>query len=141
MTELVPKTTTLTAGDARMENTDMMLDWNEYRKQVTAGVRQVGQLSPDTVKGYMELSSAGNKKNLLGPKVRELISLAVAVTLRCDGCITVHTDAALRHGATEEEIAEALGVAVAINAGAALVYTTRVLDAVRNHPSPPSPAT
>jgi AhpD family alkylhydroperoxidase len=124
-----------------MENTDMMLDWNEYRKQLAAGVRQVGQLSPDTVKGYVELSSAGNKKNLLGPKVRELISLAVAVTLRCDGCITVHTDAALRHGATEEEIAEALGVAVAINAGAALVYTTRVLDAVRNYPSPPSPAT
>jgi AhpD family alkylhydroperoxidase len=74
---------------------------------------------------------------LLGPKVRELISLAVAVTLRCDGCITVHTEAALRHGATEEEIAEALGVAVAINAGAALVYSTRVLDAVRNHPSAP----
>jgi AhpD family alkylhydroperoxidase len=119
------------------EDTDMMLDWNEYRKQLAAGVKQVGQLSPDTVKGYVELSSAGNKKNLLGPKVRELISLAVAVTLRCDGCITVHTEAALRHGATEEEIAEALGVAVAINAGAALVYSTRVLDAVRNHPSAP----
>src|ERR1700693_1244979 len=123
------------------EDTDMMLDWNEYRKQLGAGVKQVGQLSPATVKGYVELSSAGNKKNLLGPKVRELISLAVAVTLRCDGCITVHTDAALRHGATEEEIAEALGVAVAINAGAALVYSTRALDAVRNHPSAPSPGT
>jgi AhpD family alkylhydroperoxidase len=124
-----------------MENTDMMLDWNEYRKELGAGVKQVGQLSPDTVKGYVELSSAGSKKNLLGPKVRELISLAVAVSLRCDGCITVHTDAALRHGATEEEIAEALGVAVAINAGAALVYSTRVLDAVRTHPSAPSPGT
>src|SRR3984885_14735523 len=119
----------------------MMLDWNDYRKQLAAGVSEIGQLSPDTIKGYMTLSAAGQKTDLLGPKVRELISLAVAVTLRCDGCITVHTDAALRHGATEEEIAEALGVAVAINAGAALVYTTRVLDAVRNHPSPPSPAT
>jgi AhpD family alkylhydroperoxidase len=119
----------------------MMLDWNEYRKQLATGVKQVGQLTPDTVKGYVELSSAGSKKNLLGPKVRELISLAVAVALRCDGCITVHTDAALRHGATEEEIAEALGVAVAINAGAALVYTTRVFDAVRNYPSPLPPTT
>ena len=69
-----------------------------------------------------------------------MISLAVAVTLRCDGCITVHTDAAIRHGATEGEIAEALGVAVAINAGAALVYSTRVLDAIRNYPSAPPPA-
>jgi alkylhydroperoxidase family enzyme len=71
----------------------MMLDWNDYRTQLVVGVQQVGQLSPDTVKGYIELSSAENKKNLLGPKVRELISLAVAVTLRCDGCITVHTEA------------------------------------------------
>jgi AhpD family alkylhydroperoxidase len=124
-----------------MEDTNMMLDWNDYRRQLAAGVKQVGQLSPDTVKGYIELSSAGNKRNLLGPKVRELMSLAVAVTLRCDGCITVHTEAALRHGATEEEIAEALGVAVAINAGAALVYSTRVLDAVRNYPSAASPGT
>jgi AhpD family alkylhydroperoxidase len=71
----------------------------------------------------------------LGEKMRELISLAVAVTLRCDGCIAVHTDAALRHGATREEIAESLGVAVSVSAGAALVYSTRVMDAVKEHPS------
>ena len=114
----------------------MMLNWNDYRTQLGAGVKEVGQLSPETVKGYMELSSAGQKKNLLGPKIRELIALAVAVTARCDGCITVHTDAALRHGATKEEIAEALGVAIAVNAGAALVYSTRVMDAVKEHPHP-----
>ena len=55
------------------------------------------------------------------------------MTARCDSCITVHTEAALRHGATREEIAEALGVTVAANAGAALVYSTRVLDAVKEH--------
>jgi hypothetical protein len=56
----------------------MMLDWNEYRKQLTAGVKEVGQLSPDTIKGYLQLSSAGEKKDLLGAKIRELIALAVA---------------------------------------------------------------
>ena len=114
----------------------MMLDWNAYRKQLALGVKEIGQLSPDTLKGYMELSAAGQKKDLLGAKTRELIALAVAVALRCDGCITVHTEAALRHGATKEEIAEALGVSVAINAGAALVYSARVLDAVKEYPPP-----
>jgi len=52
----------------------MMLDWNEYRKQVGAGVKEIGQLSPDTIRGYMELSSAGQKKNLLGAKTREFIA-------------------------------------------------------------------
>src|SRR3979490_2448751 len=111
----------------------MMLDWNEYRKQLSVGVKEIGQLSPDTIKGYLELSSAGQKKNLLGAKVRELIALAVAVTARCDGCITVHTDAAIKHGATKDEVAEALGVAIAVNAGAALVYSTRAMDAYKSH--------
>ena len=118
----------------------MMLDWNEYRKQLATGVKEVGKLSPDTVRGYVELSSAGQKTDLLGAKVRELIALAVAVTARCDGCIAVHTDAALRHGATKEEIAEALGVAIAVNAGAALVYSTRVMDAAKAYAGAPSAA-
>ncbi|ATR83659.1 carboxymuconolactone decarboxylase family protein [Pseudomonas sp. FFUP_PS_473] len=107
-----------------------MLDWNEYRKQLTAGIRDLKQLSPDTVSGYLTASAAGEKTNHLDAKTRELISLAVAVTTRCDGCIAVHSAQAVKHGATREEIAEALGVAIAMNAGAALVYSARALDAV-----------
>ena len=81
------------------------------------------------MRGYQELSEAGGKKDLLGAKTRELIALAVAVTRQCDGCITIHTDAALKHGATREEVAEALGVAIAVNAGATLVHSARVMDA------------
>jgi AhpD family alkylhydroperoxidase len=121
------------------KGSDMMLDWNEYRRQLAAGVKEVGQLSPDTIKGYIELSSAGQKKDLLGAKIRELIALAVAVTARCDGCIKVHAEAAMRHGATKEEIAEALGVSVAVNAGAAFVYSMRVMDAVKEYPRTASP--
>ncbi|MFC5308272.1 carboxymuconolactone decarboxylase family protein [Azospirillum picis] len=110
-----------------------MLNWNEYRQQVLTGVGEMGKLSPETVKGYVGLSAAGQKKDLLGAKTRELIALAVAVTVRCDGCIAVHTEGAIKNGATREEIAEALGVAVALNAGAALVYSTRVMDAYSAH--------
>ena len=75
-----------------------MLDWNTCRRQLTVRVGEIAKISPDTIKGYQALSAAGQKTNLLGPKIRELISLAVAVTVRCDGCITVHTEAAARHG-------------------------------------------
>jgi AhpD family alkylhydroperoxidase len=108
----------------------MMLDWNDYKNQLTGKIGELSRLSPDTVKGYMTLSGANAQTTHLGEKTRQLISLAVAVTTRCDGCITFHTDAALRAGASKEEISEALGVAVAMNARAALVYSTRVLDAV-----------
>ena len=39
---------------------------------------------------------------------------------------------------TKEEIAEALGVATSVNAGAALVYSARVMDAFREYPRAPS---
>jgi AhpD family alkylhydroperoxidase len=110
--------------------TKMMLDWNEYQKQIGTTLGELKKLSPDTVRGYMTLGGANAQTSKLGEKTRQLISLACAVTTRCDGCIVVHTDLALKAGATKEEISEALGVAVAMNAGAALIYSTRVLDAV-----------
>jgi AhpD family alkylhydroperoxidase len=111
----------------------MMLDWNEYQKQIGGQLSQFMKLTPDSVRGYQTLSAANAKDSKLGPKIRELISLAVAVTTHCDGCITVHTDNALKAGATREEIAEALGVAMAMNTGAALIYSLRTLDAVDAH--------
>jgi AhpD family alkylhydroperoxidase len=107
----------------------MMLHWNEYQKEIQQRMAEIGRANHEIVKGYRGLSEAGNQTNLLGAKMRELIAIAVAVTRQCDGCITVHTDAAIKQGATHEEIVEALSVAVAVNAGAALIFSTRVMDA------------
>jgi AhpD family alkylhydroperoxidase len=114
-----------------------MLDWNQYRTELLATIAGIGRSSPETIRGYRGLSDAAAKTNLLGAKTRELIALAVAVTRQCDGCITIHTSAAIKQGATREEIVEALGVAIAVNAGAALVYSARVLDAHAAQSPPP----
>jgi AhpD family alkylhydroperoxidase len=107
-----------------------MMDWNAYRNTLVGRIGELGKLSPDSVAGYMTASGAGAKTGHLDEKTRQLISLAVAVTTRCDGCISVHSQKAVQNGATKEEVAEALGVAIAMNAGAALVYSARALDAV-----------
>lgn len=46
-------------------------------------------------------------------------------------------DAALKHGATREEVAEALGVTITVNAGAALVFSSRAMDAYATKAAPP----
>ncbi|MBS0237973.1 MAG: carboxymuconolactone decarboxylase family protein [Proteobacteria bacterium] len=107
-----------------------LMDWSHYRNNLMARIGELGKLSPDSVGGYMMASGAGAKTGHLDEKTRQLISLAVAATTRCDGCISVHSNLAVKSGATKAEIAEALGVAIAMNAGAALVYSARVLDAV-----------
>lgn len=106
-----------------------MMDWNVYRNQLRTGVAEIGKFSADIVRGYATLGGAGAKTSYLDAKTRELIALAVAISLRCDGCIAVHTAEARKSGASKEELAEALGVAIAVNAGAALVYSTRAFDA------------
>ena len=85
--------------------------------------------TPNAVAGFIALDKGASKTTHLDAKTRELIAIAIAVTTRCDGCIGVHTDRVIKAGATREEVAEALGVAIALNAGAALAYSARVLDA------------
>lgn len=106
-----------------------MLDWNGYRKELGAAVGEIAALSPDVLKGHDTLAAAATEGKALDAKTRELIALAVAVTTRCDGCIAVHARAAQKVGATKEEVVEALGVAIALNAGAALVYSARTMEA------------
>lgn len=107
-----------------------MIDWNAYHAELKKRNAEIGRTSVDIIRGYRTMSDAAAHADILGPKVRELIALAVAVTRSCDGCIVTHVEAALRHGATKEEIVEALGVAISVNAGAALIFSGRVLDAL-----------
>ena len=65
-------------------------------------------------------------------KVREFISLAVALTTQCAYCLDVHTKAAKAAGATAEELAELIGIAAAVRAGATMghgLMAIRLYDA------------
>ncbi|HKB99927.1 MAG TPA: carboxymuconolactone decarboxylase family protein [Terriglobales bacterium] len=73
-------------------------------------------MSPELGKGLQTLGNAPAKTGHLPAKMHELISLAVAVTTRCDGCIASHVKAAVEQGATREELAETLAVAIPLNA-------------------------
>ena len=107
-----------------------MQDWNAYREALIGRVGDYAKLSPDVLRGLNAVDNSAVKSGKLDPKIHELIALAVAVTTRCDGCIAVHAKKAVEVGATREEIAEALTVAISLNAGAALTYTARVFDVI-----------
>ena len=66
---------------------------------------------------------------MLPARIREVIALAIAVTKECDGCIVAHARGAARRGATAQEVAEALGVAIAMNGGPGTVWAPRAYSA------------
>nr|WP_255466036.1 carboxymuconolactone decarboxylase family protein [Roseococcus sp. SYP-B2431] len=106
-----------------------MEDWDSYNAALRERGKEFSQLHPEAVKAFSALGRASAVTKHLDAKTRELIAIAVAVTTRCGGCIDDHARRARAAGATKEEIAEALGVAVAVNAGAAFTYSLHVLDA------------
>jgi AhpD family alkylhydroperoxidase len=104
--------------------------WDAYSAGLRDRGRELAALHPEFMKGFGALNRGAATTRHLDAKTREMIALAVAVTTRCEGCIDAHARKAKAAGATKEEIAEALGVAIALNAGAALTYSLHVLDAV-----------
>ncbi len=104
-------------------------DWDAYNATARERGKELNGLHPELVKGFAALSAGAAKTQHLDAKTRELIALAVAVTTRCDGCIDAHVRRAKKAGATKAEMSEALGVAIALNAGAAFTYSLHVLDA------------
>ena len=113
-----------------------MLDWKQYRDEIAARLRDIRVSKPDIIKAYGELHHANSASTHLDAKTRELIALAVSVTLRCDGCINAHTEAAVKAGASKDEVVEALSVAIMVNAGAAMVYSARTIDALDAYTRP-----
>jgi AhpD family alkylhydroperoxidase len=60
-------------------------------------------------------------------KYKELMALAVAFTTQCPYCIEIHAKKARDTGASEQEIAEAVVVAAALRAGAAITHGTHAM--------------
>jgi AhpD family alkylhydroperoxidase len=79
--------------------------------------------------GYKELHDAAFCTGALDAKTKELIALTTAVSKEYDGCIAAHAHAAVLHGATPQEVAEALGVTFLMNGGPATVYGARAFAA------------
>ena len=69
----------------------------------------------------------------LTSKMKQIIAVAVAHVTQCPYCIRGHTKAALRAGATQQELMEAIWVAAEMRAGGAYAHAALMItEAARN---------
>lgn len=101
----------------------------EILDELRQPVKDLREHIPAVFEGYGALHSAVFTDGALEAKAKELIALAVAVTRQCDGCIASHARGAARRGATAEEVADALGVAILMNGGPGTVHAPRAFEA------------
>ncbi|NRO97027.1 carboxymuconolactone decarboxylase family protein [Paraburkholderia sp. NMBU_R16] len=86
------------------------------------------QLAPGPLAAFKAFSDSVFADGALPAKTKQLIALAVAHVTQCPYCIRGHTVAALKSGATEQEIMEAIWVAAEMRAGAAYAHSALALD-------------
>ncbi|MDE3064600.1 MAG: carboxymuconolactone decarboxylase family protein [Acidobacteriota bacterium] len=99
------------------------------RQELREPALALRDLIPKVWRGYAEMSAAAMAPGELSGAVKELLAVVVAVTRECDGCVVAHTRGAARAGATRQQVAEALGVAISMNGGPGTVWGPRALRA------------
>ncbi len=107
----------------------MTKEYKEVISDISAYTKELHKLIPETMAGFSALAKSATTPKLLDEKTKELIALALGVAAHCDGCLGYHTKSLVRLGATREEVAETLGMAIYMGGGPSLMYAA---DALRS---------
>lgn len=106
-------------------------NWPAMADELNPLVARLRQAQPDVLKGFSQMAQGALKQDALDTKTKELIALAISVAIRCDACITFHAKAAVKAGASDAEVAEAMGLAIYMGAGPSVMYAAQALEAVQ----------
>jgi AhpD family alkylhydroperoxidase len=93
--------------------------------------RKRRELAPGMLEAFHAFSASVFADGALPGKTKQLIAVAVAHVTQCPYCIRGHTKGALKAGATEQEIMEAIWVAAEMRAGAAYAHSTLAIDVMQ----------
>jgi AhpD family alkylhydroperoxidase len=117
-----------------------MKSWPEATIERTAQLRNLRGGAPEVMKAFANIAQSALAPKALDRKTKELIAVGISVAVRCDDCIGFHVKAALEQGASQEEVTEALAMAIYMGAGSSVMYATHALDAyaqfASHNPSP-----
>ena len=107
----------------------MSKDYARIAADVETGSERLAEAIPDAMAGFKALGSAAHQAGSLSPKTKELIALAIAIAVHCDGCIGYHAKAVHEAGASRDEVAEMIAVAIQMGGGPSVVYGGDALKA------------
>jgi AhpD family alkylhydroperoxidase len=90
--------------------------------------RKRRELAPDVIDAFKTFSERVFADGALPQKTKQLIAVAVAHVTQCPFCIRGHTELALKRGASEQQVMEAIWVAAEMRAGAAYAHAGLAID-------------
>ncbi|MDX2381546.1 MAG: carboxymuconolactone decarboxylase family protein [Acidimicrobiia bacterium] len=105
----------------------------ERRAALRAGYRDLAAAIPTQMKGFGDLHRSSVADGALSRATKELMSLAIGISTRCEDCVTLHLYDALQAGATDEEVHETIGVALMMGGGPASTAATGALETLAEY--------
>ena len=107
------------------------MDHPVYPSSTPALARKRRELAPAAYDAFKAFSAQVFAAGALDARTKQLIAVAVAHVTQCPYCIRGHTEAALKQGASEQQIMEAIWVAAEMRAGGAYAHAQLALDTLQ----------
>jgi AhpD family alkylhydroperoxidase len=104
-------------------------DWKQMTLDMSGAVKELRGGTPDVMKSFSAMARAALEPKALDTKTKELVALGISVAARCDACVAFHAEAAVKRGATRDEIMETMGMAIYMGAGPAVMYAAQAVEA------------
>jgi len=102
-------------------------EFNEYRKRMNERILGSGNLG---LRRFWALDSRAYETGALDERTKELLGLATSTVLRCDDCVTYHIVRCVQLGMTDEELLEALNVALVVGGSIAIPHIRSAVETI-----------
>ena len=107
----------------------MSKDYKALAAEVDARAGNLFKAAQGQMRAFRGLIEAASAAGALDAKTKELMALSIAIAIHCEGCVVYHARAPHKLGASREEVAETVGVAIEMAGAPAVVYGSEALAA------------
>lgn len=102
-------------------------DFQAYRSRMNERIFELNHLG---IKRFFNLDSAAYREGALDPKTKELLGLVASTVLRCNDCIDYHLVQCIEAGWTDEELQDALNVALIVGGSIVIPHLRHAIETI-----------
>ena len=100
-------------------------EFRRYREKMNERILSAGNLG---IKRFFALDSRAYEEGVIDVKTKEMMGLVASTVLRCNDCITYHVIRCVQEGVSDEELLEALNVALVVGGSITIPHIRRAVD-------------
>jgi AhpD family alkylhydroperoxidase len=109
----------------------------EHQKRI---MKELERELPDAMEGFNKIQRINAREGVLSVKTKELMAIAISISMHSKGCIVNHVKEALEAGASRQEIIETIGIAILLGGSPVVMSACKAFEALKEFMKERSPA-